>query len=180
MIGAGLMAATMGQAVRAAPKDWPPVPKWRPSFQPSLETVIDRMRYYTDQKRDFAVFRNGTCALLEPGLSDAAVQGAAMGILAEVFHAHPDMNPLRMDDGNIMVRYSQPALNSVVSVALARAHWAEIEARHQDGLVAGEVLISPEGQNVFDDRGKMGLFGRSLMFMDAQAPEIVRIERRSA
>lgn len=180
VLGFGAVLAAMGGKARARPKDWPPAPKWRPSFAQPLAAVIDRMRYYTDQARDFAVFRNGTCALLEAGLSDAEAKTAANAILGEVFHAHPDMNPLRMDDGNVMVQFSQPALNIVVLTTVARAHWAEIEARHKDGLVRGEVMLSSQGQNVFDDRGKMGLFGRALMFMDAQAPEIVRIERRSA
>jgi hypothetical protein len=90
------------------------------------------------------------------------------------------MNPLRMDDGNLMVRFSDPVLNTIVLTAIAREHWTEIEARHRDGLVQDEVILSPQGQNVFDDRGKMGLFGRALMFMDAEAPEVVRVVRRTA
>lgn len=41
-----------------------------------------------------------------------------------------------------------------------------------------EVLITPLGPNVFDDFGKMALFGRCFMFMDAQDPKVVRIERK--
>lgn len=137
------------------------------------------MRYYTDDKRDFAVFENGTCAIVDAGLSDEAVTAAAIETLFQIFHYHPDMNPLPMDDGNVMVRYNHPAAN-VVLTKVADAHWAEIEARHQEGLTPDEVLITPLGPNVFDAFGKKALLGRAYMFMDAQAPNVVRIERRKA
>jgi|GEM_PF-6378487 hypothetical protein len=43
-----------------------------------------------------------------------------------------------------------------------------------------EVLITPAGNNVFDDFGKKALFWRRCMFMDAQDPKVVHIERKSA
>ena len=181
VLGLGMALFGLGGAVRAAPsKDWPPVPKWRPSFGQPLDQVVDRLRYYTDQKRDFAVFTNGTCALLNPGLDDSGAKAAALEIMSKVFHAHPDLTPLHMDDGNLMVRYSQPELVTVVLTKVVRAHRDEIERHHQDGLARDEVLITPLGQNVFDETGKAALYGRALMFMDAQTPKIVRIERRSA
>lgn len=163
----------------AEPNDFPPVPKWRPSFGQPLDQIVERLRYYTDQKRDFAVFANGTCAVLEPGLDDSAAKAAALEIILKVFNAHPDLTPMRMDDGNMLVRYSQPELVSVVLTEIVRAHQDEIERRHQDGLARAEVLFTPLGQNVFDETGKAALYGRALMFMDAQAPQVVRIERRS-
>jgi len=158
-------------------KPFPPVPNWRPSFSEPLDKVADRLRYYTDEKRDFVVFENGTCAIINDGLSDQAAAAAATKTLSKIFHFHPDMNPLNMDDGNVLVRYNHPAVN-VVLADIAFNHWAEIEARHQDGLTPDEVLITPLGQNVFDDFGKKALLGRCYMFMDAQAPKVVRIERR--
>jgi hypothetical protein len=155
---------------------FPPVPKWRPSFQQPTDEIVARVRYYTDQKRDFAVFENGTCAILETGLSDAAATTSALEILSKVFNFHPDMNPLAMDDGNVLVRYNQPACN-VVLEHVVQAHWAEIDSRHLDALAAEEVLITPAGPNKFDDFGKKALFGRCYMFMDAQAPKVLRIER---
>lgn len=81
-----------------------------------------------------------------------------------------------MDDGNILVRYNHPGVNVVLS-DIARAHWQEIEQRHLDGLTPDEVLITPLGQNKFDDFGKQALLGRAYMFMDAEQPEIVEIRR---
>ncbi len=159
--------------------DFPPVPKWRPAFQQPLDEVIERVRYYTDGKRDFAVFKNGTCAVLDGGLSDEQAKTAALGMLLKTFYAHPDMNPLQMDDGNILVKYNQPLCN-VVLAAFARAHWAQIEAHYLEGLARAEVLITPLGQNKFDDVGKQALFGRCFMFMDAQTPEVVQIARTAA
>lgn len=161
------------------PQDFPPVPKWRPSFAQPLDRIVDRLHYYTNGKRDFAVFANGTCAILEPGLAEAAAIDAAKTTLAKIFHAHPDMNPTPMDDGNILVQYNYPAVN-IVLADVVEAHWAEIDARHQDALARSEVLITPLGSNVFDDFGKKALFGRCYMFMDAQNPQVVRIERATA
>lgn len=177
MLGAGLCAlVATPRGIVAMPKDLPPVPLWRPSFQQPLDRIIDRFRYYTDGKNDFAVFRNGTCAIVDNGLPETAAAASATGILAEIFGFHPDMNPADMDDGNIMVRYNHPAFNVVLS-DVAAAHWSEIDAHHQQALTPDEVLITPLGPNKFDDFGKKALFGRCYMFMDAQAPHVVRIER---
>jgi hypothetical protein len=62
---------------------------------------------------------------------------------------------------------------------VAKAHWAEIEAHHLEGLTTDEVLITPLGANVFDEMGKEALLGRCYMFMDALAPKVVHVHRRS-
>lgn len=160
----------------APPPDHPPVPLWRPSFQQPSVDVAGRLLYYSSNSRDFVMFRHGTCVILEPGTADEAARTFALRTLAAIFNQHPDMNPTPMDDGNLMVRYNHPALNIVLH-DVARAHWAEVEARHLDGLTRDEVLMTPRGPNRFDDMGKMALLGRAYMFMDAQDPDIVGIER---
>ena len=81
-----------------------------------------------------------------------------------------------MKDGNITVQYNHPAIN-VVLKDVAEKHWPVIDRNHQDALATSEVLITPLGSNTFDDFGKKALFGRCFMFMDAQAPEVIRIVR---
>lgn len=163
---------------KKAPRNqFPPVPKWRPAIEQPLERIVDRMRYYTNNKRDFAVFRYGTCVLLEDDLSDSQVIVTAEGVLHDILHSHPDMKPLAMDDGNVLVSYNHPAMNVVLD-DIAASLWPEIDARHQEALAASEVLITPLGKNVFDEFGKKALFGRCFMFMDAQTLDIVRIERK--
>ncbi|MER9411155.1 hypothetical protein [Mesorhizobium sp. M0589] len=153
----------------------PQVPKWRPSFSQPIDRIEERFGYYFDRGRDFAILENGTCVLTEAGLSDEAAAMAAIQTLAMIYNYHPDMKPSDMDDGNVLVSYNHPAFNVVLS-DVANAHWQEIEARHQDGLATGEVLITPLGQNVFDELGKKALLGRCYMFMDAQAPKVIRIK----
>lgn len=179
MVGAAVLATFGSHAMAAPPKDFPPKPKWRPSFAHPADRVVDRFHYYYNRKRDFAVFENGTVAELPSGLTDAAARAAALDILARIYGYHPDMTPHHMDDGNVVVAYREPAAN-VVLEDIVKQHWAEIEARHLDGLTPDEVLITPLGQNVFDDFGKRALLGRAYMFMDAQAPKVVRIERAKA
>jgi hypothetical protein len=176
---AGLLAAVgvgTARAATALKAGFPPVPNWKPSFSQPIEAVIERIAYYFDGKRDFAVFRNGTCVILDAGLSDADAKATSLKVLADIFSFHPDMNPAHMDDGNILVRYNHPAINVVLS-SVAKAHWDEIERRHLDGLTPDEVLITPLGQNKFDDFGKQALLGRAYMFMDAESPEVIRLIR---
>ena len=51
------------------------------------------------------------------------------------------------------------------------------EARHLDGLASDEVLMTPQGPNVFDALGKMALLGRCYLFMDAGDPVVDRVAR---
>jgi hypothetical protein len=135
------------------PKRFPPVPDWRPSIAQPLNQIVDRVRYYTDGKRDFAVFQSGTVALLPAGLSEPDATRHAKAALHNVFHAHPDMHPLNMDDGNILVRYNHDVL-TVVLESVASNHWSEIEREHQRALATDEVLITPMGPNKFDGFGR--------------------------
>lgn len=86
---------------------------------------------------------------------------------------------MNMKDGNILIQYNHDVASLVLS-EVTQAHWAVIEANHQRALATYEVLLTPLGQNVFDDFGKKALFGRCFMFMDAQLPNVVRIVRRNA
>ena len=168
-----------GHAAQEPPKRFPPVPDWQPSIVQPLNVLIDRLRHYTDGQRDFAVFTNGTSVILPKGLSDEEAVRHATESLHKVFHAHPDMQPMNMKDGNILVRYNHDALNIVLSEVVA-THWQEIEHRHQNALATDEVLITSLGHNKFDEFGMKALFGRCFMFMDAQAPKVVRVVRGAA
>ena len=160
--------------------DWvPPVPDWRPSLRQQLEQIIERFQHYTDGKKDFAVLQYGTCIILPDGLSVDEAESTAKDVLMSIFKAHPDMDPCKMDDGNILVRYNHPAFNIVLREITDR-HWAEIDRNHQRALATSEVLITPLGSNMFDDFGKKALFGRCYMFMDAQQPIVERIVRKMA
>jgi hypothetical protein len=160
------------------PKGFPPVPPWRPDIVQPLNTLVERIRYYTNGLKDFAIFENGTFAILADGLSDVEAEMAAKDALRKVFHAHPDMNPLTMKDGNVLVRYNHDVGNVVLD-AIVQANWLEIERMHQQAIATAEVLITPLGQNVFDDFGKKSLFGRCYMFMDAQNGKVARVERKA-
>ncbi|WP_447982286.1 hypothetical protein [Achromobacter kerstersii] len=140
---------------------------------------MDRTHTYCNGLRDFAVFREGTISILPDGLSDTGAEAHALAALRSVFHAHIDMNPVAMRDGNIVVHYNHDVA-TVVLRELVDDHWAEIQTRHLDALATDEVLITGAGPNVFDDQGKAALFGRCYMFMDSVDPQVIRIERKSA
>ena len=161
------------------PPRFPPVPDWQPDLVQPQDELIAALRHYTNGKKDFAVFRFGTFALLPGGLSDADATTHALRSLHNVFHAHVDMRNAEMDDRNVLVSYN----HGVGNVALAKATsciWAEIEKQHQRALATHEVLVTPLGQNVFDACGKKALFARCYMFMDAQNPEVTQLVRSVA
>lgn len=160
------------------PIQFPPVPDWRPEIDPLLDRIVERLTFYTNGTRDFAVFKNGTVVILPNGLDDIDARAHADAALHKVFHAHPDMNPMNMKDGNILIQYKHDVASLVLS-EISEEHWAVIDANHQRALATYEVLITPLGQNVFDDFGKKALFGRCFMFMDAQSPSVVRVVRHN-
>ena len=83
---------------------------------------------------------------------------------------------MNMKDGNILVQYNHDVA-SLVLADVVEQNWDEINREHQRALATDEVLITPLGHNTFDDFGKKALFGRCYMFMDAQVPKVVLIER---
>lgn len=157
------------------PDDFPPKPKWKPNLPINVERTIQTFAHYSDKKRAFAVFQNGTCVLIPDGSADP--DSTAREVLNKVYNYHPDFNPRAMDDGNFMVGYSQPAY-SVVFKDEFEKNRDYIDQNHLNGLTRDEVLLNAKGEaNKFDGRGKIGLFARSRMFLDAQNPVVVRIWR---
>ena len=159
--------------------EFPPVPEWEPDIPVPLDRIIDRMKYYTNHERDFVVFVHGTCVLVEPGLSDSDASAESMKTLDRIFHFHPDMSPMPMDDGNIVIQYSDQAFNVVLS-DLVSQHRETIKENHLRGLTRAEVLVTPLGPNKFDEFGFKALFGRCFFFMDAKAPKVERIVRAAS
>ena len=79
-----------------------------------------------------------------------------------------------MSEGNYLIEYRKPAFNIVFKEEIAD-NWDYIDKNHLQGVCTEEVLINGKGQhNVFDTVGKICLFGRAKMFMDAQDPVVVK------
>ena len=167
----------LGSLFGAEKKDFPPLPKWNPAIVMPMDKVIDRFAYYTDGNKDFVVFSHGTCVIVPDGLSDEDAKRDASDTLDKILNYHPDMNPLNMDDGNILIQYNHPACNIVLSEVVSN-NWEEIKERHQDALTRDEVLITPLGANKFDDFGIKALFGRCYFFMDATNPVTKAVIRK--
>jgi hypothetical protein len=155
------------------PDDFPPKPKWKPNLPIDLQKTIETFAYYSEKKKTFAIFENGTCVVIPDGATNPEKQ--AKEILDKVYNYHPDFNPRKMDDGNFMVSYSQPAYSIVFKDEFEKNR-DYIEQNHLDGIVRAEVLLNAKHEpNKFDDLGKIGLFARARMFLDAQNPVVVKI-----
>jgi hypothetical protein len=159
--------------------DFPPVPAWQPDIEMPLNKIIDRFRYYTDNKKDFVVLKHGTCVLVSDGLTDEQAKKEALETVAKIFNYHPDMNPKSMDDGNILIFYNHPAY-TVVLDEVTKRHMDTIRANHMKALARAEVIMTPAGPNKFDDFGMKALFGRCYFFMDARKPEVGSVIRKAS
>jgi len=103
------------------------------------------------------------------------MEEAAKDTLNLIYNSHPDFKPTIMDDGNYLIEYSRPAF-TIVFRKEYECNWDYIEANHIKGLCNDEVLIDAQGRsNFFDKTGKICLFGRAKMFMDAQEPIVVKM-----
>jgi hypothetical protein len=156
-----------------AQDDSPPKPKWKPNLPIDVDKIIERAKYYTGSKLQLAVLEYGTVIYFSQQVEN--VEKNALEIINKIYNSHPDFNPLEMDDGNYMIEYSQPAF-TIVFKEEVKDYWDYIDANYKDGICAEEVLLNNEGEaNVFDNIGKLCLFGRAKMFIDAQKPNVVRV-----
>lgn len=174
-----LLASLITQSGASATNRFPPVPEWQPEFAITNEEVLERMVYYFDDRADMVIFSHGTAVILPDGLDDSDANDFALRTLTEIFNSHPDMKPLDMEDGNILISYNLPAYNVVID-EFANTHIETIRARHLDALATDEAIITSEGVNKFNEFGMKALYGRTFMFMDAQDQLIVRIYRRKS
>lgn len=152
-------------------KDFPPKPKWKPDLPINTECILDKAKYYTANKMQLAIFKNGTVVKFPERVDDINEQ--ALITLEKIFNAPPDFNTSIMDDENFLVKYLHPAFTIVFKEEIEK-YWDYIDHNHQDGICPDEVLINNQGKlNEFDKMGKIGLFGRSKMYMDAQDPQVI-------
>lgn len=153
--------------------DFPPKPRWKPNLSNDIELIFQKAKYYTNNKLQFTIFQYGTVAFFANKVDN--IEASAKDSLDKIYNYHPDFNPLTMDDGNYLIEYSQPAFTIVFKDEIEN-NWDYIEKNHLDGICKDEVLLNAQGQpNVFDRIGKISLFGRAKMFLDAQKPKVVRI-----
>ncbi|MCU4157327.1 hypothetical protein J1N10_15225 [Carboxylicivirga sp. A043] len=151
--------------------DFPPKPKWKPNLPINLNLILEKSKYYTGEKLQLAVFEFGTIIIFSERVTD--IISSALQTLDKIYNFHPDFNPREMDDGNYLIEYSQPAFTIVFKDEIEK-YWSYIDENHLDGICTDEVLINGNGEhNVFDKIGKICLYGRSKMFMDAQNPKVV-------
>jgi len=174
----GIFSGLFGGEKPKKDADFPPLPEWEPDIKLPQDKIIDRFSYYTDGKKDFVVFTHGTCVIVTNGLSDDDAKKEATATLSKTFNYHPDMKPVKMDDGNILVQDNHPAYN-VVLEEVTKKHMKIIEANHQKALARAEVLITPLGNNKFDEFGMKALFGRCYFFMDAKQPVVTKVVRKT-
>ena len=153
-------------------KQFPPVPQWRPNTPIDINKIENTAKFYLDSKLQFAIFKFGTVVLLPKQVDD--IESEAKNTLNEIYNFHADFKPMLMDDGNYLIEYSKPAFTIVFKDEIAD-YWNYIDENHMQGVCTDEVLLNAQRKpNSFDKTGKICLFGRAKMFMDAQDPLVVK------
>lgn len=155
-----------------------PRPKWTPGFSMPSEHVIERISYYTNEEKDFVVFKNGTCVVVKDRLSEEKAIRQASEFLSKVLYLKPSMDPIEMEDGNTLVRYGFPVYNLVIR-SVAQNHQSEISANHMDGLIGCEQIETELGLNKFDTFMQHALLGRSYFYQDVVDPIVIDIVRHT-
>ena len=79
----GIFSGLFGGEKPKKDADFPPVPEWEPDIKLPQDKIIDRFSYYTDGKKDFVVFANGTGVIVTNGLSDDDAKKEATATLSK-------------------------------------------------------------------------------------------------
>lgn len=144
------------------------VPEWKPTIERSLDKISERCHYYLNHSVTLVVFEHGTCVIVSDEKSEADSFLEAIEELSGFLKAHPDVTPMEMKDGNLLVRIPHLSVFTVVLKETMDQHGELIKENHMRAIPDHEVLITPSGPNVFDQNGMNLLFGRSFVFWDAQ------------
>jgi len=151
-----------------------PIPRWKPAIPINIEKIVVVFSRCLEQKKAFIVFKNGTCVFTKDRNSPL-YEDEAKHILRKIYDYHPDFSTIALDDGNWLVKYNEP-LASIVLKEEIDNYWCEIENHYQKGITSYEVLVDEYGnQREITKDGKIGLFARARMFMDAQNPQVAKI-----
>ena len=67
-------------------KTFPPVPEWKPDIRQPIESILEKIQYYTDNKSDIVIFKHGTCVILNNDLSDQEAQKFAKETLKQIYN----------------------------------------------------------------------------------------------
>ncbi len=124
--------------------------------------------YYANGKFHAEVYKNGTCVFPSVSLDGKVASGREL--LVRIGDHPIDFTVKQMDDHNFIVRFNE----SVFSIVFADDYVenrSEI-IRQATGAIADEVIVArPDSP---EDHLFIGLFGRTRLLEDIQAPELVR------
>ncbi|MEZ5148793.1 MAG: hypothetical protein R2759_17415 [Bacteroidales bacterium] len=89
-------------------------------FAIDLDLVMEKAKYYTGEKLQIAVLKNGTIIIFPEKVEN--IISNALKTLEKVYFNNPDFNPRKMDDGNYIIEYTQPAFTIVFKEEIEK-HW---------------------------------------------------------
>lgn len=144
------------------------VPAWKPDCDRDLERIATLCTHFTNGATSFVVFSHGTCVIMDSPVNEEEAFQTASQHLSLFLKSHPDVQPLAMNDGSVLVQSLNVSAVSIVPPETLASYQSQIEENHLSAIPGHEVIMTPNGPNVFDDFGKQVLFARAFIFWDAQ------------
>ena len=137
---------------------------------PSIDTVVNKMKFYTDSKFDFILLKNATCLFFKD-------MDNLDGKIAETMEFAKKLRDFSVDimsEGDYIVDFGGP-----VDVFVGKEEFAsnksEILKRVEELKYPGEAFISEDEKGLEQERMLVGLYARSKMLMDANNPQIAKV-----
>ena len=145
--------------------------RWCPREVESPSDIAALAQKYTSAARAFVVYARGTIVFSDT--SSPRKDPDYHATLLEAVRSKPDFTVQEMNDGNFLVRFKGP-VTGIVMASFYDAHIDEIRSSvAEGGLLEGERVVAGTDAPIPSEHYYIGLYCRSKLFADANAPQIV-------
>jgi len=149
-----------------------PKPDWMPVQVEKLADIEARICEYTSGKRAFVIYRASTVVFSDTSCPrDDGDYGAT---LENAVLQPPDFRVMPMQDGNYIVRFAGPVTGVVLTDFFKSNKDSILTGVTAGGLLPGEHLQTPNGQEVQTEHYYIGLYARAKLYADVASSIIVR------
>lgn len=144
-----------------------PCPTWVPDKVENINTIYDRLAFYTNHKKHFVVYEHGTGVYPGKAGSDPI---ECDSILMSVVMNPPNFKVSPMKDGNFLVGFKGPVYGVVLGDFYHENKNIIINNVSSGGLLPGEKLLKPESDAPIPvDHYYIGLYARAKLYADAES-----------
>jgi len=148
-----------------------PKPTWQPELVDDVPTIASCVRGYTNGQRAFVVYELGTIVFSDSPRSRSDSDYNAT--LTAVVTRPPDFKVMRMEDGNLLVRFAGLVTGLVLADFYTEHEETIRRGVDSGGLLPGEQLMTEATLEIPESHYYAGLFARAKLYLDAAREQIV-------